>query len=137
MTKNVYENETITQTVVTENILTGISIGTLQADFLLCEADFLRLTGNGSTFASWSLNILFATIGYAMSITPKYISSLTGRQENVSQSEWITLGICTAITLVLFGLSKIIPNEKKKLLEKMSQHFKSAPKSHQFIKGKQ
>lgn len=136
MTKNVFEDEVITQTVVTDNVLTGVSIGTLQADFLLCEADFLRLKGQGSPFVTWSLNVLFATIGYAMSILPKWVSELLGKTEKVSQSEWITLGICVAISLCLLFLGKVMPNERKEVLNRISQHFKSAPKSRQFFRGK-
>jgi hypothetical protein len=137
MTKNVYENEVITQTVETDNLLTGMSIGTLQADFLLCEADFLRLKVEGSAFVTWSLNVLFATIGYAMSILPKWISELAGKPEKVSQSEWTTFAIGLMISFILFVLSKAMPNEKKKLLNRISQHFKSAPKSRQLVRGQQ
>ena len=38
MTEGIFENQVITQTVMTENILTGVSIGTFQEDFQLCEA---------------------------------------------------------------------------------------------------
>jgi hypothetical protein len=135
MTKNVYENEVFRETVVTDNLLTGMSIGTLQADFLLCEADFLRLKGGSSAFVTWSLNVLFATIGYAMSILPKWISELAGKPEKVSQSEWTTFAIGLSISFILLLISKAMPNEKKELLNSISQHFKSAPKSRQLVRG--
>lgn len=135
MTRSVYKNEVITQTVVTDNLLTGMSIGTLQADFLLNEADFLRLQGSASLFVTWALNLLFATIGYAISILPKWISELIGKPEKVSQSEWATLIIGLTACAIFYGISKIIPNEKSELLEKIAQHFKSAPKSRQLVRG--
>jgi len=137
MTKNVYENEVFRETVVTDNLLTGMSIGTLQADFLLCEADFLRLKSEGSAFVTWSLNVLFATIGYAMSILPKWISELAGKPEKVSQSEWTTFAIGLATYFILLLISKAMPNEKKELLNRISQHFKSAPKSRQLVRRQQ
>ena len=137
MTKNVYENEVFRETVVTGNLLTGMSIGTLQADFLLCEADFLRLKSGSSAFVTWSLNVLFATIGYAMSILPKWISALAGKPEEVSQSEWTTFAIGLAISFILLLISKAMPNEKKELLNRISQHFKSAPKSRQLVRWHQ
>jgi hypothetical protein len=125
MTKNVYKSEVIRETVVTEDLLTGVSIGTWQADFLLCEADFLRLKSEGSAFVTWSLNVLFATFGYTMSILPKWISELAGKPEKVSQSEWITFTIGLGISIILFIVSKkAMPNEKKELLNRISQHFK-------------
>jgi hypothetical protein len=135
MPDGVYENQVITQTVMTENLFTGVSIGTFQEDFQLCEADFLRLRNEGTALTTWSLNILFASIGYGMSILPKWISELAGRGEKVSQSEWTALAACLAVSLVLFVVSKFTPNEKKELLKRMDQHFKSAPKTRQFVRG--
>ena len=37
----VYKDQVITQTVMTEDLFTGVSIGTFQENFQLCEADFL------------------------------------------------------------------------------------------------
>ena len=135
MPDGIYENQVITHTVMTENLFTGVSIGTFQEDFQLCESDFLRLRNDGTALTIWSLNILFASIGYGMSILPKWISDLTGKPEKVSQSEWATLAVCLAVSLVLFLASKFVSNEKKELLNRMAQHFKSAPKTRQFIRG--
>jgi hypothetical protein len=135
MTEGVYENQVITQTVMTENVFTGVSIGTFQEDFQLCEADFLRLRNEGSPLTNWSLNILFASIGYGMSILPKWISEIAGKPEKVSQSEWAVLAVGLAISLAFLVVSKFVPNEKKALLNRMAQHFKSAPKTRQFVRG--
>jgi hypothetical protein len=136
MTEGIYENQVITHTLVTqENLLTGVSIGTFQEDFQLCEADFLRLKSEGSPMATWSLNILFACIGYGMSILPKWISEISGKAEKVTQSEWAALALGIAESVVLFTINKFIPNEKKELLNRMSQHFKSAPKTRQLVRG--
>lgn len=134
MTEGIFTNQVITRTVMTENILTGVSIGTFQEDFQLCEADFLRLKNDGSTLSTWSLNILFASIGFGMSILPKWISEISGKPEKVSQSEWATLAAGIAISLLLFIVNKFIPNEKKELLNRMALHFKSAPKTRQFVR---
>lgn len=129
------ENQVITHTVMTENIFTGVSIGTFQEDFQLCEADFLRLKSEGSPLATWSLNILFASIGFGMSILPKWISEIAGRPEKVSQSEWAALFIGLVVSLMFLIASKFMLNEKKELLNRMARHFKSAPKTRQFVRG--
>jgi hypothetical protein len=134
MTDGVYENQVITHTVTTGSLFTGVSIGTLQEDFQLCEADFLRLKNEGTPLTSWSLNILFAAIGYGLSILPKWISEIAGKPEKVSQSEWAVLAISLTASLLFFIVGKFIPNEKKDLLNQMSQHFKSAPKTRQLIR---
>lgn len=136
MVENTYENQVITQTVETEDLfLTGVSIGTFQEDFQLCEADFLRLKNDGTPLSTWSMNILFAAIGYGISILPKWFSEMAGKPEKVSQAEWTALGATLAVSLVLFIIGKLMPNERKDLLSKMDRHFKSAPKSRQFVRG--
>lgn len=135
MAEGIYENQVITQTVMTENLFTGFSIGTFQEDFQLCEADFLRLKNDGTPLTTWSQNILFAAIGYGISILPKWISQIAGKPESVSQSEWAALFAGLAVSLALFLIGKLIPNEKKDLSSRMAQHFKSAPKTRQFVRG--
>ena len=83
MPDGVYENQVITHTVMAANVFTGVSIGTFQEDFQLCEADFLRLRNEETALTTWSLNILFASIGYGMSILPKWISEIAGKTEKV------------------------------------------------------
>lgn len=135
MAEDTYENQVITHTVVTENLFTGVSIGTFQEDFQLCEADFLRLKNDGTPLSTWSMNILFAAIGYGISILPKWFSEIAGKTEKVSQVEWAALAAGLAVSLAFFLVGKFIPNEKKDLLSRMAKHFKSAPKSRQFVRG--
>lgn len=137
MTQGVYENKVITQTVMADNLFTGLSIGTFQEDFQLCEADFLRLRNERTPLSNWSLNILFATIGYGISILPKWISDLAGKPEKVSLSEWAALVAGLAVSLALYLIGKLFPNEKKQLLGRMAQHFKCAPKTRQFVRGQE
>lgn len=135
MAEKIYENQILTETVLAENLLTGISIGTFQENFQLCEADFLRLTNDGTPLSTWSANILFASIGFGMSILPKWFSELAEKSEKVSQAEWATLAAGLAVSLLLFIAGKLMPNEKKKLINSMSEHFRSAPKSRQIVRG--
>lgn len=129
MPESIYEDRIITETVPVHGLFTGMSIGTFQEDFQLCEADFLRLTNESTPLTSWAVNALFTYVGYAISILPKLISEITGKSESVSRSEWIVLIIGLLVIVVLFIMSKRTPNEKKELLERMSMHFKSAPKT--------
>ena len=132
----VVENQIITQTLMTANLFNGVSMGTFQEDFQLCEADFLRMKNERTTLTTWSQHILFTSIGYGISILPKWISEIAGKPEKVSQSEWIALAACLAVSLVLLIVSKFVPNEKKELLNRIDKHFKSAPKSRLFVQGK-
>lgn len=131
-----YENQVITQTVMTEDLFTGVAIGTFQEDFRLCEADFLRLRNEATALTTWAVNFLFASIGYGMSILPKWISEIAGKPDKVSQSEWAVLIVGLVVSFAFFLASKCFPNEKKELLNRMAEHFKSAPKTRQFVQRK-
>ncbi len=135
MAEKIYENQVLTQTVLAENLLTGVSIGTFQEDFQLCEADFFRLTNDGTPLSTWAANILFAAIGYGISILPKWFSELAGKPEKVSQAEWAALAAGLAVSFLLFIAGKYMPNERKDLLNRMAHHFRSAPKSRQVVRG--
>ena len=136
MPNGTYENQVITQTVMTEDLFTGVAIGTFQEDFRLCEADFLRLRNETTALTTWAVNVLFASIGYGMSILPKWISEFAGKPDKVSQSEWFVLIAGLVVSFALFLASKYITNEKKELLNRMAKFFKSAPKTRQFVRGK-
>lgn len=115
MTQGVLQNQVITDTVVAqESLLTGVAIGTFQEDFRLCEADFLRLKSDDSKLTIWSQNILFASIGYGMSILPKWIAEISGKAEKVSQIEWAVLAIGVSFSLALSVINRFIPNEKNR-----------------------
>ena len=134
MSKVVYKNETITHSVEPDNLLTGMTVGTLQEDFPLNEGDFLRLKMNQVATTTWAVNFLFATIGYGISIVPKWLSELAGQPNQVSQAEWMTLLFGVVIALIIYGIGFLLPNERKSTMKKIEQHFNNAPKSRQVIR---
>ena len=136
MEKDNFENEVITKTVMPSGLLTGMTVGTLQEDFPLCEADFLRLKMNQSFTKTWAVNFLFAAIGFGLSIAPKFINELSGKTNQISKAEWITLFAGFAVSAILYVLDFCLPNERKSAMKIIEQHFKNAPKSRQIIQGK-
>jgi|GEM_PF-2336187 len=123
----------ITETLSAPGLLNGICIGTFQEDFSLCEADFLRLLNEGTKLTSWSLNILFIAIGYGMSIAAKLLSDFIEKTDSVSDAEIVILAVSFLTSLVLYFVGKLLPNERKNLISKISNHFKTAPKSRRFF----
>jgi hypothetical protein len=129
-----YEDEHLTDTVFVPHLLTGVAIGTFQADYPLCEVDFLHIQRNDSSLAAWAFNAVFATGGYLLSIVPKWLGELAGKPEQVSKGEWTVLAVAVGITVSLYALSPFVPSQKKKTMKKISEHFRSAPRSRQAIR---
>lgn len=132
--KDIYSNQVIKQKILTGDLYTGLSIGTFQAGFQLDEADFLRLKSKGTPLDGLAMNFFFATVGYGMSILPKFFSELAGKAEKVTSFEWSVLGVGVVISLTLCVVGRFVSNERKKLLNRIEEHFKSAPKTHQFFR---
>jgi len=92
MAGDLIEGQILTQTIVTQNLLSGDSIASVVADYSLREVEFMHIKGNGSILLMSSLNIFFATIGFGISIFPKFLNELQGKADLISKGEWVTLG---------------------------------------------
>ncbi|WP_154946646.1 hypothetical protein [Pseudomonas fluorescens] len=129
MIKTKFKNENLTETLSTDDIFSGITFATIQADYALSTADYMQLKNGWVSAYGWALNVGFATFGFALSIFPKLYSSFFGGTEVVSKGEWVTLGGGACLVLVLFLLGLFLPSDKKKIMKAISEHFKNAPKS--------
>lgn len=131
------ENATITETVSVTSPLSGFSVGSMQEDYVLNEAEFMRLTNDWNSFKAWALNLLFVMLGYTLSLVPSFFPRGGLPPVPISDGERFVLftGYGVVVLFYLIGLS--IPNEKKKLIKKMHLHFKNAPRSRHVLKGGQ
>ena len=129
MRKTTFNNENLTQTVITDDIYSGIAFATIQADYTLSAAEYMQLKNGWVTAYGWALNVGFATFGYALSIFPKMYSNFFGEDEAVSKGEWVTLGGGVIVVLVLCVLGLCLPSDKKNIMKAIHEHFKNAPKT--------
>jgi len=53
----------------------------------------------------------------------------------VAKGEWITLGIGFAAVILFLFIGRFCPNERKKLLKAIDEHFANAPKTRQRVRG--
>ncbi|MNC03374.1 hypothetical protein D3C81_1054360 [compost metagenome] len=135
MAKTNFKNETLTQTIVTDDIYSGIAFATIQVDYTLSAVDYMQLKNGWVSAYGWALNIGFAIFGYALSIFPKMYSSFIGSGDVVSKGEWVTLGGGVVVVLVLCLLGLCLPSDKKKVMKAMSEHFKNAPKTRHPVRS--
>ncbi|MDF4211066.1 hypothetical protein P2W50_30915 [Pseudomonas protegens] len=134
MIKKKYNNESLTQTLFTDDMLSGISFATIQADYPLSAADYMQLKNGWVSVHGWALNFGFATFGYALSIFPKIFSLFLGGNEVVNKGEWVTLGLGGGVALVLYLLGFFLPSDKKTIMKSISDHFKHTPKTRQPVR---
>lgn len=129
MTNRSVINERISETVQVSEPLSGLVLSSMKDDYPLDEAEFIRLTTKGNTVISWAANLLFVTLGYALSLGPTLLSGPTEGISQPSSAELEVLFWAFAMTAAVFVIGLIVPNEKKRLIKRMRKHFENSPKT--------
>lgn len=111
------------------------SISSLQADFPLCEADFLRLkNGNPKTLTA-AHSILLTAAGLGLSIGGKYAEAIFN-QSKVPIPKWEVYGFAIAIVIaaLLYAVGLLFPNDKKKVMTDIETHFEKSPRTRHIVR---
>ena len=117
--------------VVKTPVQTEPTLEMSQEIFPLCEADFLRLKSPGSKTLVAGLSLCLAGFGFFLSPIAKYIQAQTsGKPVAIEPWEWYAPLIGLAIGVVLCGLARILPNNKRRILQDITDHFAAAPRKH-------
>ena len=116
---------------IDEDVRTEPSIRISQEPFLLCEADFLRLKYGDSKVLTWAGGVLLTFLGMLLIPLAKYIlTKITSDKSIIIQSwEWFAPFIGIGIAVLLFIVGKILPNERKQVMNDIEAHFSEAPRT--------
>lgn len=135
MAKNNVKEEEDHQQLKSDDLYSGSTLfATVQADYSLSASEYMMLKSTWVSMHVWAVNIFFVTLGYALSIFPKFISVvLDGAGTPVSSAEWITLAIGCAIVFVLWVIGCLLPNDRKEIMKSIKKHFKVSPKVRQRV----
>jgi len=126
---NIQDRE-ITETQIIPDLLTGTDIGTWQAEYLLREVEFERIKyGKPITF-NWANSIALTSFGFGLNLLGKGYSDIT----NISKGEWIALVAGIAVSILLYVIGLCLPNNRKKVMDKIEKHFEDAPTKRQAFK---
>lgn len=112
---------------------------TVQADYSLSASEYMMLKSTWVSMHVWAVNILFVTLGFALSILPKFISTLMSDAGNpsvisaVTSAEWITLAGGCIIVIILWVIGCLLPNDRKEIMKSIKNHFKLSPKIRQRV----
>lgn len=128
-------NQKLDQPVVIADVMNGQTIATLQAVFPLTEADYLRLKGGPPITASAAVMIFSGVVGYAIALGPKLQSIISGEQSLLSYGEIKTIGAWTLISVVIYAIGWLIPNDRTNIMKRLHGHFKVAKSSTHIIGG--
>lgn len=112
---------------------------TVQADYSLSASEYMMLKSTWVSMHVWAINILFVTLGFALSILPKFISSVMNDTANpsvisaVTSAEWITLAGGCVLVLLLWIIGCLLPNDRKEIMKSIKDHFRLSPKIRQRV----
>lgn len=133
MNENI-SNQVILQTVQVADLLSGTSIGTWQADYPLTGRDYEHLKNGKPITFDWANSILLTSIGIGLTLLGKYISAQTDPSVVIYKGEWLALATGLIISIVLYMIGLLLPNDRKKIMKKLKDHFDNSPKKRQLLK---
>jgi len=131
------ENEQITETIPVHGLLSGANIGTWQADYPLTAVDYVHIKNGKPITFIWANSILLATIGFGLNLLGKGASEIAGVQQEIYIGEWVALGVGFIVSILLYLIGLALPNDRKKIMKKIQEHFKNSPKQRQVVKGEE
>lgn len=132
--KNERRNEPLHLSV---DIKTEPSISSMQEDFALCEADYLRLKNGKSKGSDVAITFFLASIGFGIAFAAKYVASLfDGKTFLYETWEWVAPAIAATISLVIYLVYLCLPNDHKRVMKAVEEHFKTAPRTRHIKEAK-
>jgi hypothetical protein len=134
---NRVENQQITETIIVHGLMSGASVGTWQADYPLTALDFEHIKNGKPVTFNWANSILLAGVGFGLNLLGKGVSQLAGIQQQIYIGEWIAFGSAVVVSFVLYFIGLLLPNDRKRVMTEIQDHFKSAPKQRQVVKGEE
>ena len=129
------ENQQITETVSFHGLVSGAQMGTWQADYQLTALDFEHLKNGKPSTVVWTQSILLVTAGFALGIAGKASAKFFGAPQEIFLGEWIAIAIGGFVSAILFVAGLFLPNEKKRVMSEIDNHFENAPKKRQLVQG--
>lgn len=129
------ENQQISETIPVHGLISGASIGTWQADYPLTALDFEHIKNGKPVTFNWANSILLATVGFSFNVLGKGATTLAGVEQQIYIGEWIALGAGVAISTVLYLVGLALPNDRKRVMKEIKEHFNTAPKQRQVVSG--
>lgn len=122
------KNQKLTKPTKVKGLLSHEGIGTLQQNYPLTELDFELIQNGKSQTSNWAHSIFLTSFGYSLGLLKKFFDE----NETVSTSEWEALGIGVALSVLIYGIGWLLPSKRKKIINKIQQHFDDSPKQ-QFL----
>ncbi len=134
---NLIENEQITETIPVHGLLSGANVGTWQADYPLTAIDYEHIKNGKPITFNWANSILLTTVGFGLNLLGKGASEMAGIQQEIYFGEWVALGVGFITSILLYLIGLMLPNDRKKIMKNIQDHFKNSPKQRQVVKGEE
>ncbi len=134
MSKTV-KNKKLTESIKVEELMSDTDMGTWQADYPFTALDFEHIKNGQPITYLLSITIGLASFGFGLNLLNKYISQFGDVPQQIYKGEYITLFIGLGLALLIYLVGLALPNNKKKVMKNIQEHFENSPKKKQIIKG--
>ncbi|WMW65737.1 hypothetical protein [Nitratidesulfovibrio liaohensis] len=118
--------------VYPSNVRTRSMLCSVQEDYALCEADFVRLKNGKSSCSDFAINTLISGVGAVILVGAKlFMKIVDGQDIKIEKYEIYVVLMIAAVSLVLFLIGQILPSEKSRVLKDMERHFCKATRTRE------
>jgi len=125
---NRFENQTITQPL--HGDVEKVLIGTFQEDYPLTEVELIKIKDGRPKLIDLMIGVFGALLGYAVPLAAKVqdlgFTAITFGEKNI-----FYLGC--VIMLILFFISKCLPNARTQTVKKIEAHFDGTEKTRHIM----
>jgi hypothetical protein len=131
----VVEGERFQETLNLKVSRTEPAIASLQEDFGLCEADFLRLKNGDPKPLLWASAVFWAAVGLGLAVLGKYLDKLlTNPATKIENWEIYGTAVAFLVAALLYLIGQLLPNERKKVMKDIENHFSKAPRTRHIVR---
>lgn len=110
-----------------KDLLVPQTLGTWQEGYLLREIEFSYLLHGKPSIVKCTINILIAEAGYLISILPCLINHyFFNDPQNISKGEFYTCIVGIVLSIILYVISVLSPNDYKSTIKDIKKHFENA-----------
>jgi hypothetical protein len=128
---NNIKGQKLTKPTKVQGLLSNQSIVSIEQTYPLTELDFELMQNGKSQTYNIAITMLLTALGYSLGLLEQFFD----KKAQISIAEWDVLGVVVFLSIIVYLIGYIIPNKRKKTIQKIKQHFESIPKGQYFMEN--
>ena len=117
---------------VSQNIHKPPGIEIAQEPFYLTEADYIHISRGNLLPLQAGVTIFLASIGFLLVLLAKLLTAKINQTAALIEAwEWHVVWLGIAFATIIYVIGKVLPNDKRRLMNEIKEHFRKTPRLRQ------